>query len=111
MIDMLCEKCEEEAIGWFAPRTRLVGGVSTNLCPGCVTKWNKHTSHHTAFQRLRVLECVRSSIVFARELPMNSVDPELTVILTEFQECEDVLHEEGLKWLGRMNTGGKPDES
>ena len=100
MIGALCEKCEE-MIGYFTLTTRLVGGVTASLCPGCVTKWNKHTSHHPAFQRLRVLECVRNSIVSARELPVNSMDPELTVILTELQECEDILHEEGLKWLGR----------
>lgn len=100
MTGILCEKCEE-MIGFPTLTTRLVGGVSTSLCSCCVTKWNKHASHHPAFQRLRMLECVRNSIIHARELSVNSVDPELTVILTEIQECEDVLHEEGLKWLGR----------
>ena len=110
MIGALCEKCEE-LIGYFMLGTRLIGGVSTRLCPGCITRWNEHTSHHPAFQRLRGLECVRNSIVSAREIPVKSVDPELTMTLAEIQECEDILHEEGLKWLGRMNTGGKPDES
>ena len=95
-----CEKCEG-LIGHLVLGTRLVGGVSARLCPECVTKWNKYASHHPAFQRLRMLEHVRNSIVYARELPVSSVDPELTVVLAELQECEDVLHEEGLKWLGR----------
>lgn len=96
-----CEKCGADMPWVYGLTTCLAGGVVATLCARCRTEWNEFASAHPTFQRLRELECVRNSIVFAQELVEFALDTPFKGVLEEIRECEAVLHKAGLKWIGR----------
>ena len=100
VVDFICEKCRAR-LDISAVKTRLTGGVSTRLCTYCSTEWDRLCLVHPAFQKLRRLESIRASIIYARELSLDGYHPDLDQVLEEVLECELELHQVGLEWLGR----------
>lgn len=95
-----CEKCGRE-LRWSTPRSNLRGGVCTYLCTECSTEWDGLCLQHPSFQELRRLGMVMGSIVTARELSVDDLDPKLQKVQHEYLKCELKLRQVGLEWLGR----------
>lgn len=99
MYGLECEKCGEHISYGIA--THLTGGVHTVLCPPCQTEWDSYAGGLDLFKELNRLSAAQASIVYARELPVDSVDPALEQVQEAILTCKRGLHQEGLKWLGR----------
>lgn len=93
----ICEKCKVNN-GFLA---RLLGGVTTILCPECTTEWHALIRNHESARKIGWANAVMQNAVYRNELHIADMDYVYYQAQSFLSEHSSIMFDVALEWLGR----------